>query len=219
MRTTNKTGRQEVSESGLKFSISYFLDESERSFDMMRIASELVFLIVLVCSIMLTGCKNRENEQAQVDAAEANILLTKVRGDLARTKKNLNDLSEELQAVKDARDELDEQVEQLTANRDDAIAATEAAEEKINNLTVQLNEQHESLVLLEKEIEVLKALVESQQATIAEQQTTITELQATIVELETLIQVQTIPEEQQEEIEVPEIEEQEEIPEPEEIGV
>ncbi|MHC4558973.1 MAG: hypothetical protein ACYTFW_13890 [Planctomycetota bacterium] len=186
---------------------------------MMRITSELAFLIILICSMILVGCESRENEEAQVDAAEANILLTKVRGDLARTQKNLNDLSEELQAVKDVRDELDEQVEQLTVDRDSAIAEAEAAEEKINNLTTQLNEQHESLVLLEKEIEPLKAIIESQQATITEQQTTITELQATIAELETLIQVQTIPEEQQEEIEEPEIEEQEEIPEPEEIGV
>jgi chromosome segregation ATPase len=201
-----------MNESGLKFSISYFSDESERSFEMMRITSELAFLIILICSMILVGCESRENEEAQVDAAEANILLTKVRGDLARTQKNLNDLSEELQAVKDVRDELDEQVEQLTVDRDSAIAEAEAAEEKINNLTTQLNEQHESLVLLEKEIEPLKAIIESQQATI-------TELQATIAELETLIQVQTIPEEQQEEIEEPEIEEQEEIPEPEEIGV
>jgi chromosome segregation ATPase len=99
----------------------------------------------------------------------------------------MGDLKEELHAVKDIRDELDKQVTKITAERDNALKAAMAAEQKIKDMTAQLTELPNSLSSLENELKERNKLIESQQITIAEQQTTIAEQQAIITEQESTI--------------------------------
>jgi hypothetical protein len=56
------------------------------------------------------------------------------------------------------------------AERDNAIAAAEKAQEKIKNMIAQLNEQVESVGMLQNEIKEFELVIENQEKTIAEQQ-------------------------------------------------
>ena len=175
-----------------------------------------IFLIILLCSLMLTGCRHKSHQSAGEQENEAATSLSKLKSDLTKANRQLTDLREELEAVKGTRDELDIQVARIIAERDKALKAAETAEQKINDLTAQLSELPENLSALEKELNEQNTLIENQQITIAEQQATIaeqqkviTEQEETIAALEKIVQEQIAIEEQPQEVE------QEEIPEPE----
>lgn len=185
---------------------------------MARSALMYIFFIVLFCSLMLTGCRNKSDQPSNEQTAESATLLSKLRSDLTKAKRQTADLKEELDAVKDIRDELDKQVARITAERDNALKEIMTAEQKINDLTTQLSDLPESLNALEKELNERNNLIESQQFTITEQQATIDEQQKVINQqeeaitaLEKIIQEQTAVEVQPQELE-------EEIPEPEVEG-
>ena len=110
--------------------------------------------------------------------------MAKVKGDLARARRELADLKEELAAVKDTRDELHAQVERLIAERGGAIATTEKTQETVRNLTAQSSQQAQTVGSLQNETKELRALVENQQTVITEQQALIGKLQKTIEQLQ-----------------------------------
>ena len=163
-------------------------------------SSRLVrFLIVLACSLVLMGCEDeQEKKKALAEAAEARMSLAKVKADLTRAKSQIAYLKDELEAVKQTRNELQEQAEPLVGERDFAIAAAEKAQERIKNLTAQLNEQAENEIMLRKDIQELELVIENQEKTIAEQQVTIEQLQ------EIIEQQQGTAEEKQENTDLPE---------------
>lgn len=157
------------------------------------------FLTVLACSLVLMGCEDdEEKKKALAEAAEARTSLAKVKADLTRAKSEIAYLKEELEAAKQTNNELQEQAEPLVGERDFAMAAAEKAQEKIKNLTAQLNEQAENERILRKDIQELELVIENQEKTIAEQQVTIEHLQ-NIIE-----QQQGAVEEQQENTDLPE---------------
>jgi predicted RNase H-like nuclease (RuvC/YqgF family) len=149
------------------------------SAEMARRMQMLGFLGVVVCTLALGGCKNKEKERALVEAEEARTELNKVRGDLARTRREVADLRKELVAAKETRDELHLKVEQLLKERTGVAAAAEQTQETVRALTAQSTEQAQSVESLQKEIKQLRMLIETQQALITEQQATIAELQKT----------------------------------------
>jgi uncharacterized coiled-coil DUF342 family protein len=159
--------------------------------------SALRFLVVLVCLLILVGCEGKDERKAAAEAQEASTSLSEVRGALARAKTEIADLDEELQALRQFRDELERQVKQLTQERDKAIAVAQAAEGTIKNLTAQLDRQAEGLKLLQREFTEVKAIIQEQRTTIAEQQ-------GVIEELEKIIEEQAATEGQQEVVEQPE---------------
>ena len=146
---------------------------------MARRTRMLGFLAAVVCTLACVGCKDKEKEKALVEAEEARTELNKVRGDLARTKREVTDLRKELDAAKETRDELHLKVEQLIRERTGVAAAAEQTQETVRALTAQSTEQAQSVESLQKEIKQLRALIETQQALITEQQATIAELQKT----------------------------------------
>ena len=157
------------------------------------------FLTVLACSLVLMGCEDeQEKKKALAEAAETRMSLAKVKADLTRAKSEIAYLKEELEAAKETHNELQEQAEPLVGERDFAMAAVEKAQEKIKNLTAQLNEQAESAGMLRKDIKELELVIENQEKTIAEQQVTIEELQ------EIIEQQQGATEEQPENADLPE---------------
>lgn len=157
------------------------------------------FLTVLACSLVLMGCKDeQEKKKALAEAAEARMSLAKVMADLTRAKSEIADLKEELEAFKETHNVLQEQAEPLVGERDFAMAEAEKAQEKIKNLTAQLNEQAGNERILRNDIQELELVIENQEKTIAEQQVTIEQLQ------EIIAQQQGTAEEQQENVEPPE---------------
>jgi chemotaxis protein MotB len=178
---------------------------------MARSVPKYGFLLVLCCSLVLIGCRNKSDQQASEEAVEATTSLSKIRSDLTKARREITDLKEELQAVKDIRDELDKQVTKITAERDNAVKAAMAAEKKTKDLTAKISDVPDRLSSLENELKERNKLIESQQTTISEQQTAIAEQQAiiseqeaTIAALEKIVQEQIPVEEQpQEEVTVP----------------
>jgi chromosome segregation ATPase len=159
--------------------------------------TSLLFLSVFVCSVILVGCQDkRENKEK----AEAELLVPKLERELAKAKSHLKLLSDELEAVKQMRDQLEQQVRNLTAAHDDAVKQSETADQNVDELNRKINKQSERISYLENEINVLNSVVEEQRATIAEQQGTIAEL-VTIIEQQPVEGEQVIPEEQQEVVE------------------
>jgi len=158
----------------------------------------LLFLSVFVCSVMLMGCKDKQDNK---EAADAVLLVPKLEKELARAKSNLNLLSDELQAVRQMRDQLEQQVGILTAAHDNAVKQSETTGQNVNDLNTKINEQNERISYLESEINQLNSVVEEQRATIAEQQGTIAELVSIIEQQPAQEEEQSIPEEQQEIVE------------------
>ena len=146
-------------------------------------------LSLLVCSILLS-CKQKDNSS---QAAEAQIMLSKVQRDLERAKSNMNSLSEQLQAVQFERNQLAAQVRQLNSAHDEAVSTAENAGQSISEMTAKMNEQNEKIQAFEDEINRLNSVIEEQGATIAQQQ-------ATIAELVGLIEQRPVPEGQQQQI-------------------
>jgi chromosome segregation ATPase len=182
---------------------------------MTRTVPERRLFIVLCCSLILIGCRDKSGRQAGDEAAETTSL-SQIRSDLTKARREKTDLKEELQAVKDVRDELDKQVARITAERDNALKAAMAAEQKVKDLTAQLSGLPENLSSLENELKERNKLIESQQITISEQQATMTEQQALITEQEaTIAALEKIIQEQTPVQEQPQEAKQEETPSPE----
>lgn len=154
---------------------------------MTRGVSTRYFLSVLVCSVILLGCGRKQDDEA----AEALVLLPKVQKDLDRARSNLNSLSEQLRMMQFERNQLSQQIRQLTSAREDAVNTDETMDENIDEMAAQMNQQTERISYLEEEIDRLNAIIEEQGATISQQQ-------GTIAELVSLFEQRPIPEEQEE---------------------
>ena len=149
------------------------------------------FLTVLICSVVLVGCEGRD-DISDLEAVDGEVL-SSVRSGLAKVKRDLTDLSDELQAARGIQEELMKQIEMLVADRDNAEVTAKVTEQRIEELAAQINEQVEVLSQFENEVKGLNVAVENQQ-------TTINELQTTITELVNIIEQQAAAEEQQEEV-------------------
>jgi len=145
---------------------------------MVRMKSAMGVFTLLCCALILMGCENKEKEKAlTARAAAAEMLLSKVKTDLAKAEGQVASLKEELGAAKSARDELEQQVKQLTGERDKAITVqTAAGQETVKKLTDQLNEQTGKVTELQNQISGLQKTIQEQQATIEQLQKTIDSL-------------------------------------------
>jgi len=141
------------------------------------------FLFVCLCSLILVGCENRDNESGKAGSAEARALISLVKGDLDKTKRELTDLKHDLQGVIEVQNEFAEQIKQLvTANQEKVPSTTEVAGPDIKKLIIELNEQRQNIGRLENRITQLGVLVKNLQTSITEQQTTINDLVSIIEE-------------------------------------
>ncbi|MEJ2703626.1 MAG: hypothetical protein P8Z79_14405 [Sedimentisphaerales bacterium] len=161
-------------------------------------------LCLLTCVLVVVGCKDREKEEALAKAEEARMMLARLKTTLSRTNREMTDLKEELVAVKENRNELQAQVDQLVKERSGVMARAGDAQERIKLLTAQSDDQAKSVTVLRSEIAELKTLVESQQVTIDEQKATIEGLQKTIEQLQGADGTQPeVPEEPEEPTPIP----------------
>jgi chromosome segregation ATPase len=132
---------------------------------MVRLNVVIVFALI-VCALVLVGCKDKEKEQALSRATAAEMSLSKVKADLTKAEGQIAGLKEELEAAKKSRDELDNQVKQLTTERDVAIAKTMGGQDAAKKLADQLSEQTSKANELQNQVAQMQKLVENQQQTI-----------------------------------------------------
>jgi DNA repair exonuclease SbcCD ATPase subunit len=136
-----------------------------------------MFLIVCLCSATLMGCKSRDDEASGSSDVETKALITLVKDDLDKTKRELADLKQDMQGFVEVQNEIAEQVKQLVAaTGEKAPAPTELAGSDVKDLITQLNQQLQNLSQLENRITQINASVENLRTTVTEQQATINDL-------------------------------------------
>ena len=110
----------------------------------MRSRLILTCLIVLVCSLAMTGCEGGAKKEAELAAAQAALEQTQ----------------QELAAVTQARDLLKEQVAELIRSRDTAINEAKSARARIDKLTRQYEEQAKIISELQEHMKQMQAAIE-----------------------------------------------------------
>lgn len=156
------------------------------------------FLILLTCSLLFMGCDDEEKKKALEDAEEAKLTLSRVKASLKKANKQIAELNEVLGVVTDSRDELQKQIQKLLQEQSDVIAQVEKAQEGINDRTSELNQQTQSVTMLQNQIKKLNALIEEQETIIAEQQIIIEQMQNTPKQQDEVVEEQLEEEEPQE---------------------
>lgn len=146
--------------------------------------SNAMLLALSVWCLALSGCDDREKEQAQAEAEQARVSLAKTKAQLARAEREIADLTDALETVKQSRDKLAQQVSELSKDRGSVLAASEEAQQTLRSLSARTSEQDAGAAALQKQVADLASLVESQERTITEQEATINELLKTIELLE-----------------------------------
>ncbi|MGD2095252.1 MAG: hypothetical protein PVH77_09630 [Phycisphaerales bacterium] len=137
-----------------------------------------VFLVVLVCSVVLTSCEERgDNGDLEAMNGEA---LSSFKSGLTKARRDLVDLKDELHATRGIQEELVKQMEALISERQETAVTDNVTDQRIEELTAAVNEQKEVCNRLESEINALNTVIESQQTTIDELQTAIAELSSMI---------------------------------------
>ena len=104
----------------------------------------LTSLIVLGWSLVLTGCEGEAKQGTE----------------LARVKAALEQTKQELADVTQARDTLQEQVEELVKSRNEAVTEAKNAQDRIDELTKQFQEQAKIVRELQQHMQKVKAAIE-----------------------------------------------------------
>jgi chromosome segregation ATPase len=138
-----------------------------------RKPSSVAFLTLLLL-LLSAGCRNRALDQAQQEAREAKTTLYKLNYSLKTAAEEIATVKAELSSVRQNRDELQKQVEQLTRERDQASMFAQRAQEAITRLTTQTDGQGSTTVVLQRQVSELKTLVEEQQKLIDQLQKGVT---------------------------------------------
>ncbi len=134
------------------------------------VASTAGGLILGLGLLVTAGCGKGGVEEAQQEAREAKATVKKLELNLDRAMREISDLKNELGVVRETRDELQRQVDQLVQERDKASVLAQQAEQVITHLSTRAEGQVSTTAALRKQIDDLKAVVADQQALIEELQ-------------------------------------------------
>ena len=140
-----------------------------------KIVSAGAFSVLILGLVSLAGCGDGDVEEARQEAREAKKKVSTLEFSLAQAQQQITDLKEELNVVRETRDELQRQVDQLVPERDEALVLAGQAEQVITNLSARAEGQTSATTALQKEIDQLKALVADQAALIEELQKSVAE--------------------------------------------
>ena len=124
-------------------------------------------LLLLVGLLLSAGCRD-SSQESRKEAADAKAAAAQLELKLAQAVREISDQRAELKAVRQTRDELQEQVDQISGERDEALTLARQAKNAIAQLTTQADGRIAATADLEQQIAELKALVKDQQAIIEE---------------------------------------------------
>jgi uncharacterized coiled-coil DUF342 family protein len=135
--------------------------------------------VLLICIMLMVGCKDsaQENSKTGAEAKKTNAELTRVKSALVKTQSESNDLYdrlsetlEEFEKIKSEltltariKDSLQNQIDGLTAQRDEAVTRAKDTQELANELSEQLKEKTEEAKALEELNEELLTTIEKLQ--------------------------------------------------------
>ncbi len=142
------------------------------------------FLLLLVCLLSLTGCDGSkqerdkavaEAEKAKAELARVEAIIEEIQSERDELKENLATISEnwekansELVVVTQAHDDLLDQVNELTNERDSAILQAKDAKAQAERLGEQLKEKTEELRAYEEWVKELQATIKDLEGQIEE---------------------------------------------------
>jgi chromosome segregation ATPase len=129
-------------------------------------------VLLLFGLLVPAGCGDRDAQNARREAAEAKATVAKLELRLAGAVQELDKTRAELKAVRQTRDELQEQIDGMKQQRDKALTDSQQAKELLTSLTARSSGQASTTASLEKQVAELKALVEEQQRVIEDFQKT-----------------------------------------------
>jgi uncharacterized protein YlxW (UPF0749 family) len=116
--------------------------------------------LVLCILVLLGGCDKKAVEQAQQETRDAKTEAQKIKLSLALAQKEIANIKTELNAVRQSRDELQDQINQAGKERDQAMELAQKAREA---MTAQSSGQISATTALQKQVAELNALVAAQQ--------------------------------------------------------
>ena len=131
----------------------------------------LAFLLILVCSLFLSGCdkraKDREDSVIREELEEVKFALGKTQNERDQLKEDILELSEQWEKAKadmaiiaEAYEQVQGQVEELVSERDKAIDVVKDAPVTIEKLKQQLKENTEQILEYEEWVKELQATIE-----------------------------------------------------------
>ncbi|OHB68495.1 MAG: hypothetical protein A2Y77_08685 [Planctomycetes bacterium RBG_13_62_9] len=124
------------------------------------------FVLLLASLLLPAGCENRGVQKAREEAADAKATVARLQLSLAEVKKENASLNAELKAVRQTRDELQEQVDRFGQEREEASSLARQARDMITQLTARADDQAGATMTLEKQIAELKAQLKERDAVI-----------------------------------------------------
>ncbi len=129
-----------------------------RPFGLQPPAYRLFF--VLWPLVLLSGCDRQALEDAQQEAREAKTTVQQLKHSLGLAEKEIANVKAELTAVRQRRDELQDEVKQANQERDEALEFAQQAQQAI---TAQSSGQATATAALQRQVAELTALVAEQQ--------------------------------------------------------
>ncbi|MEN6427455.1 MAG: hypothetical protein ABFE13_19045 [Phycisphaerales bacterium] len=111
---------------------------------------------LLCLAVLLAGCDKKAVEQAQQEAREAKTAVQQLKHNLGLAEKEIASARAELSAVRQSRDELQGQIDQIVKERDEALEYAQKAQEA---LRARSSGQASATVALQKQNAELTALV------------------------------------------------------------
>ena len=151
----------------------------------------LKIFMLLICILFLAGCKKsvQENDNAAAETEKTKVELARVKSALEKSKSENNDLNErfsetleeyekiksEMALVTRGKDSFQNQLDELTAQRNEALARAKDTQELADELAGQLKEKTEEAKALEELNEELLTTIEKLQEQIEQASGQITE--------------------------------------------
>lgn len=152
---------------------------------MVKVVSVGLWLVVAASLAATAGCRGRQLDQARQEARTAKARQAQLEIRLNQSSTAIANLREEMNMVRQDRDDLQRRINKLIDDRRKADAEAEKAHGMVEDWQTQAVGQANAAASMEQQVANLTAQVAQLQATIREQQTTITEQQEMISLLQT----------------------------------
>lgn len=120
--------------------------------------AQIRLLVILTTIIMFAGCKNDEKKKALV-AAQARAEVVKLKADTVALKGEISFLKDRLQTANQARNKLQNQLDQLNEDKEAVTTDAQDALQENDKLKSLLAEQTKKTDELQKQVEQLKAVI------------------------------------------------------------
>ena len=125
-------------------------------------------ILLLLGLLIPAGCGNRDTAKARKEASDAKAVVARQELQLAAAGDEITKLRAELKVVRQTRDDLQQQMDDIKQERDHAFGLAQQANESIKQVTAKADDQAGTAATLQKQIADLKALVKEQQEMIEE---------------------------------------------------